>query len=308
MTLPAVGFYAEGYNQTAWRVAFAEQGVDLQPWPHWDRHLKVALLWQPPASLFTDNPNLELIISLGAGVDHLLKLGKSLPTLPIVRMADPGLVEFMHNFVVMSALYHHRDMGQYSISQQRSEWAPRECTYAKDRTIGFVGLGNMTQGPAKTLHDLGHPVLSWTRTKKELPFVESFFGPTQFKEFLQRTDILVSSLPATHETTHLLNKSTLSLLPVGACVINVGRGNVLDLDGLLELIQNGHIRGATLDVFDEEPLPADSPVWSQREVQVTPHIASPSLPPSIAQYVARVVQDYKAGKPLPNLLDRTLGY
>ncbi len=308
MSRPVVGFFADGYNMTAWRLAFQEVGVDLRPWPDWDDAIKVALLWQPPASLFSRFPNLDLLISLGAGVDHLLVLGDQLPNKPIVRMADSGLVEFMHNFVVMSVLYHHRDMADYADLQRKRQWSPLECVFAKDRTVGFLGLGNMTRGPAKTLHDLGHPILSWTRTEKKIPYVQSFHGSDQLAEFLTRCDILVSCLPATEQTGGLLNSKTLSTLPEKACVINVGRGSVLELDSLLSLIKSGHIRGATLDVFDQEPLSADHPVWGCPEVQVTPHIASPSLAPSIARYVAQVLDDHKAGRPLPNLLDRSLSY
>lgn len=306
-----IGFFAPDLNKSAWKTAFSESVEDFRVWPDWGNHQEIdyVLVWQPTKELFKKCDNLKAIFSLGAGVDHLLRIKHDLPKdVPIVRMADSGLVGFMASFVVMSVLFHHRSMLEYAKQQREKTWQPLDPVSPDERCVGFLGLGNMVLKPADVLRDLGHTIVTWSRTEKQIPGMVSYWGMSQLEAFLSRTDILVCALPATEATDGLLDNNRMSKLPRGAAIINVGRGNVIVVEDLLNLLDSGHLSGAILDVFNEEPLPGSSRVWDHEKIIVTPHVASPSLPLSVADYTLTVINDFEKGNALPNVVDLDLGY
>ena len=249
---------------------------DVRVWPDLPDPAAVeyALVWKPPAGLLATLPNLKVIFSLGAGVDALLR-DPSLPGRPLVRMVEPALTEGMTEYVCLHVLRWHRDATTYERQQRERVWRQEAVQMlARERRVGLLGLGALGSDAAAALKALRFDVAGWSRTPKELPGVACFHGEAQLDAFLARTDILVCLLPLTPDTAGILNAGLFARLPRGAVVINAARGQHLVEADLLAALDSGQVSGATLDVFQEEPLPADHPFWTHPRVTVTPHIAA----------------------------------
>ena len=296
-----IGFYPGELDRHAWQKSFAVQELEceLRLFPDWAPHddVNFALVWAPPPDLLRKCKNLEAIISLGAGVDHLVEIKDQLPEgVPVIRLADRGLVDFMTEYVLQNVLAHHRNMLGYQALQREEEWREYPATFASDRRVGFLGFGKMAQKAAMFCVALGFDVSAWVRTVREHENVRIFAGMGQLADFLSTTDILVSLLPATAETENLLSEDVLNILPKGAALINAGRGSVLDENALLAALDDGQLAGASLDVFRQEPLPKNHPLWHHPRVILTPHSASPTMPRTAAEYVVSVIQEIRAGR------------
>lgn len=274
--------------------------------------IRYALVWKPEPGLLASLPNLEVIFSLGAGVDALLVDPTLPPGVPVVRMVDHGLTEGMTEYVVLHVLAWHRQLHAYRSQQSEGHWRPRAELLARERTVGVLGMGTLGSDAATALAALRFPVLGWSRTSKSVPGVQSFAGGTAadggLAEMLPRCDILVNLLPLTPATLGILNRRLFAALPRGAYLINAARGDHLVEDDLLAALDAGEIAGATLDVFHREPLPPDHPFWRHPKVVVTPHTASVTHARTAAAAVIDGIRRHRAGEPLVNLVDRTRGY
>lgn len=307
-------FYLDEPDAEIWQPAFeaAIPGVDYRPYPNWgspDEGPAYLFAWEPELGLVAKYPNIKAIFSLGAGVDHLTRDPDLPADIPIIRMSDDGLKEGMAEFVLMTVLMHHRYMPRMVASQRKHEWRRLFPPLASDVRVGILGYGALGKFSAAALKPLGYQIAAWSRSGKEAEEgVEHFTGIEEFEAFLARTDILVGLLPSTPETTNLLNKKTMSLMPKYASIINVGRGTLIDLNDMVELLDDGHLSAATLDVFVKEPLDDESSLWDHPKVIITPHIASITRPKSAAEYVARNIERIENGLEPENLLDRKRGY
>jgi glyoxylate/hydroxypyruvate reductase A len=175
-------------------------------------------------------------------------------------------------------------------------------------TVGVMGLGKLGLRVAKTMRGFGFPVRGWSRTPKDIPGVDCYAGMASLDDFLRGTRVLVSLLPLTAETSNLIDRRRLATLPQGAYVINVARGAQLAEPDLLALIRSGHIAGATLDVFRNEPLPAPHPFWDEPRITITPHISALTVRGEAVRQIAEKIAAFEAGLPVDDLIDRTLGY
>ena len=270
--------------------------------------ISFALTWRHPYGIFKDYPNLKCISSMGAGVDHLLRDPDLPKQVSIVRLADPYLAQDMAEFVLALIMNHLRDLNAFKIKQTESIWKPADYLRIRDVKVGIMGMGAIGKRVATELQKTGFNVMGWARTSKEIPGITVYAGANEFPKFLNETDILVSVLPLTNETKGILNKKNLQLLPKNAFVINVGRGEQLIDEDLVTLISEGHLSGASLDVFTEEPLPKNNILWKQPRVNVTPHIASLTNPTSVAPQIVDNYYRAKEGKPLLNVVSREKGY
>lgn len=291
-------------------------GLDVRAWPDAMgdvSQIEYTAAWLPPPDIVKSLPNLKVIFSLGAGVDAILS-DPTLPAgVPIVRINDPDLTGRMTEYIVLHVLMHHRQQRRLDENQRRKIWDSFPTHAAGDITVGIMGLGVMGQDSAERLRDLGFRVAGWSRTRKRIDGVHCYAGAAEFDAFLNRTDILVSLLPATPETDGIINRDTIRKLsrkgPLGApVIINAGRGRQQVAKDILAALDAGELHGATLDVFENEPLPPDSPFWTHPKVTVTPHCAADSEPEVICAYVYRQIERHRAGKPLENLVDRARGY
>lgn len=274
--------------------------------------VRYAAVWKPAPGALSAFPNLRVIFNLGAGVDALVA-DRSLPKVPLVRVAIGDLTKRMTEYVVLHVLMHHRQQLYLSDCQRRNKWQPRAQWPAREIRVGIMGLGTLGLDAASALSHLGFRVAGWSASPKSVDGIESHHGSDGLDPFLKRTSILVCLLPLTPDTRHLLNRRTLSMLdsssPLGAPVlINAGRGGLQNEADILSCLRDGTLGAATLDVFETEPLPADSPLWQHPNVIVTPHNAADTDPEEISKYVAAQIARFEAGGELENVVDLARGY
>ena len=271
-----------------------------------------AAVWKPVPGELAAFPNLKVIFNLGAGVDALMA-DKSLPNVPLVRVAVDDLTNRMMEYVVLHVLMHHRQEPYLRQSQRIRRWVPRYQWPASAICIGIMGIGTLGARAAQVLQRIGFRVTGWSRSGRQVEGVECFAGGEQFDAFLRRTDILVCLLPLTPDTRGILNRDVFGRLnrtsPLGAPVlINAGRGGLQNEADILASLDDGTLGGVSLDVFTQEPLPADSPFWTHPKVVLTPHNAADTDPDAISRYVAEQIARFEAGDALENVVDRARGY
>ena len=289
--------------------------IEVRGWPELGdvTEITYAACWKPPAGLLATLPNLKLMVSLGAGVDDLLRDSTLPKHIPLLRVVDADLTGRMSEYVLLHVLIHAREQRRLDANQKLSKWDSFAAHTAKDFCVGVMGLGTLGQDAATKLSMMGFNVRGWSRSAKHIVGVECFSGDIGLNAFLAGTDILVCLLPATPDTEGMINRDLLSRLsrhgPFGAPVlINAGRGRVQNESDILACLDDGTLHGATLDVFRQEPLPATSAFWLHSKVTVTPHAAADSDPAAICAYVARQILLFDAGKPVSNIVDVTAGY
>ena len=254
-----------------------------------------------------------MLFSLGAGVDHMFR-DPGLPDVPIVRVNDADLRDRMSEYVLLHVLLCHRQQRMYDYLQHEKRWEDDAFQpAAKDVRVGIMGLGVLGSDAARKLAMVGFDVAGWSRTPKELEGIDCFAGDGELDAFLVRTDILVALLPFTPQTKGILNAALFAKLARdgrtgGPYLINAGRGRLQVETNILAALDDGTLRGATLDVFETEPLPVESPLWHHPAVTVTPHNSAVSEPDAVARYIAGQIQAFERGEPLQNVVDRVRRY
>ena len=298
--------------QARWRpyltTAWPER--ELRYWPEVGDKAAIdyALVWHPEPGLLASLPRLKLIVSLGAGVDHILR-DRTLPEgVPILRLVDPYMTQAMSEYVVLQVLRLHRLDFDYRAQQAAAEWREHAQKNAPERTVGILGFGQLGQDAARKLKALGFDVAGWSRSAKDVSGFLTFAGPQGLDALLARSEIIVSLLPMTAETENILDASLFARLPRGAAIVNVGRGRQLVEADLLAVLDSGQLSAAVLDVFREEPLPPAHPFWRHPRIIVTPHVAAETHPPTAAAIIAQAIDDLEAGRPVAHLIDRRRGY
>ena len=266
-----------------------------------------AIVWRPPHGFFAPLTSLRLVVNLGAGVDSLMARD-DLPDVPIVRMADTGMVSLMTSYVLFSVIRYARDIDKLEEAQRQREWRyihPRRLSAVK---VGVLGLGELGSAAAQALAGLGFDVRGWSRSPKAVPGVTCSHGAEALDALLEAVEILVLMLPLTPETHGLISAERLRRMPAGAKLINAARGAVVDEPALIAALADGHLGGATLDVFVTEPLPAESPLWTMPNVLITPHLASITVPQDAARDVAESIRRVARGEPPLHAVDPRRGY
>lgn len=297
----------EDRNSAIFRTAFPDRTITTKP----EAGVEYAVVWKPPQNLLAQLPDLKVVFSLGAGVDHVIN-DPTLPAVPLVRFVDPDLTGRMAEWVALQVLTHHRRALAYRAQQLAKTWKDLPAPPAKAVTVGIMGFGVLGQASAKVLLALDYKVLAWSRSGTGMAGVEAY-GVEQREAFLRQCDIVVCLLPLTPDTTAMIDRTFFDMLPaagpLGAPVlINAGRGKS-QIDGdIAAALRDGRLGGASLDVFEVEPLPETNPLWDAPNCIITPHAAAESEPSALAAYVKRQVERFEAGKKLENVVDRQRGY
>jgi glyoxylate/hydroxypyruvate reductase len=277
------------------------------------REVHYAVSWKHPPGSLAGLPNLAVIFSLGAGVDHLMGDDR-LPDIPIVRVVDEDLTARMSEYVVLHALMHLRQQPRYTAQQRERLWDDdRFQPAAGDVRVGLMGLGVLGEDAARKLAVMGFDVAGWSRRPKQIVGLATFSGEEGLDAFLARTDILVVLLPLTESTRGILNHDLFARLAQdgrlgGPVLINAGRGGLQVEEDILRALDEGKLKAASLDVFQTEPLPEDSPLWTHPAVVVTPHNAAMSNPETIGKLIVEQIRTLEAGGELQNVVDRSVGY
>lgn len=299
-------------NGQKWRnqLAGLDSNLDIRVYPddHDRPSVKFALAWNPPPGVFNEYPNLQCIASTGAGVDHILK-DQSLPAhVRLTRVVDHQLAKDMTAYLVTYVMAHIRSAKIYRQQKSQKQWIQHDYRVPEKTIIGIMGMGELGRHATGVFQELGFKVRGWSRTARTYPGVAMFAGEAQFAEFLAEVNILICLLPLTDETRDILSRKTFALLPKGAYVINVARGQHLVEKDLLEALASEHLSGACLDVFRQEPLPSEHPFWEHEKITITPHIASVTSLSNVAPQILENYHRVMNGEPLLNEVSREKGY
>jgi glyoxylate/hydroxypyruvate reductase A len=251
--------------------------------------------------------NLKLISATGAGVDHYL-LDPDLPRdVPLVRVVDADFGARMADYVLTWVLFHHREVGHFLRAQRDHRWDYKPIRSAGEIVVGIMGLGQMGAVTAPRLASLGYTVRGWARTPHTLPGVRCFTGDA-LEPFLDGTEILVNLLPLTPNTACILRAHTFNRMRRGGVVIHAARGGHLVEADLIDALDTGQLRAATIDAFPTEPLAPGHPFWDRDDVYVTPHCSSTASLETIVTGFADNVRRFRAGETLAHQVDFEQGY
>lgn len=305
----SLAIISPGRDPKVWidALTFHQPDIDIQVYPNIERpqDVELALLWQHPPGYLSTLPNLKLISSLGAGVDHILSDGAVSESIPIVRIVDEKLTWSMTNYVIMGVLNFHRQITRYQADQKRKIWDMSNPEIPVK--VGVMGVGALGGDVLDKLNYMGFPVFGFGFTEKR-GFPYPYFSKDRLQEFLNEINVLVCLLPLTPETENILNSDFFKKCKPGTFLINVARGKHLVEEDLIPALEEGFLSGALLDVYRIEPLPKNHPFWDQEQIQITPHIASVTNPQAASPQIIENFRRLKANRPLLNLVDRHKGY
>lgn len=305
-------FYSESDAPQPWREAFGRAFPQLPfrvwPEPGAEEAVRYALVWKPVSGLLSRLPNLKAIISLGAGVDHILRDPQLPEGVPIIRLRDAGFAQQMAEYSAYAVLHFQHRMPEFLAQQRQTDWRQLEPGLTRDWRVGVMGLGAIGGRIAQQLAALGFPVMGWSRSAKRLDGIETFHGENGLHNFLSRARVAVNVLPLTPQTEDILNARRFAVMPRGAFVVNIGRGAHLVEQDLLDALDSGQLGGAMLDVFREEPLPRNHPFWHHPKIVVTPHVAGVTIPSEAESQVIEIVRTLERGEIPPGVVDRSRGY
>ncbi|EAZ9179061.1 glyoxylate/hydroxypyruvate reductase GhrA [Salmonella enterica] len=308
-------FYHPTFN-AAWWVNALEKALPharVREWKAGDNHpADYALVWQPPVEMLAGRP-LKAVFALGAGVDSILSKLNAHPemldaSIPLFRLEDTGMGLQMQEYAVSQVLHWFRRFDDYQALKNQAIWKPLPEYTREEFGVGIMGAGVLGSKVAESLQAWGFPLRCWSRSRKSWPGVESYAGREELRAFLNQTRVLINLLPNTAQTVGIINSELLDQLPDGAYVLNLARGVHVQEADLLAALDSGKLKGAMLDVFSQEPLPQESPLWRHPRIAMTPHIAAVTRPAEAIDYIARTITQLEKGEPVTGQVDRARGY
>lgn len=270
--------------------------------------VRYVLAWNPPPGLLARLPNLRAVLWLGAGVDRLLADATLPPDVPIIRLVDAGFAQQMSEYAMYAVLHFQRRMGEYASQQGKRLWRSLQEPIARDWPVGVLGMGAIGSVVANRMANMGFPVRGWSRRDVRLEGVEVFSGEPGFGNLLARSRVVINVLPLTGQTENILNAGALSLMPRGGYLVNIARGGHVVDEDLIAALDSGHLSGAMLDVFRDEPLPADHPFWVHPKIIITPHVAAQTNALLAQAQVIESIRRLERGEVPRGVVDRSKGY
>lgn len=259
--------------------------------------VKMAITWKHPKGSLQSFTHLQLVASMGAGVDHIIQDDTISRNLKIVRVKDDQLAQSMTEYVLAQVLAIKRRLAYFRNQQQQKVWAYTDKP-EREIVVGILGLGQLGMHTAKHLQLLGIPVRGYAQSSKFLDFPT--YTPEELKQFLSKVNVLICMLPLTATTNNMLNSDFFNLCNKNTILINVARGKIVHEPDLVTALNNGNLESAILDVFEQEPLPENHPFWSMPNVTITPHISSITNPLAAIPQLANNYINLIEGEPLKN--------
>jgi glyoxylate/hydroxypyruvate reductase A len=280
----------------------------LRVWPEpgWEQ-AEMLVGWNCPPGVYEPMRRLRLVHGIASGADNLIA-GQDLRGLPVCRVVDEAQARGMVEYVLWGVLHFHRGFDQALRQQQEQRWARPMFRRAADCRVGVMGLGELGGRVALALAAQGYTVSGWSRTSRSFPGITGYAGEAQRDAFLASLDVLVCLLPLTEQTRGILGQATFAALPPRAALVHCGRGEHLDPAALEAALQSGRLRGAIVDVFPNEPLPPDDPLWTTAGLWVTPHMATLATPDVIVDQIVENAHRLETGQPLLRRVDLARGY
>ncbi len=305
----SLAIISPGRDPEVWINAIRSQDpdIDIQVYPNINEpeKVEVVMVWQHPPRILSEYPNLKLISSMGAGVDHIFT-DESIPAhLPIVRIVDEKLTWSMTNYVIMGVLNFHRQIERYQRDQNNKVWDMSNPEIPVK--VGVMGVGALGGDVVDKLRYMDFDVHGFGFSKKQgLDY--PYYSKEELSDFLASVNVVVCLLPLTDDTEDILNRELFNKCQKGTFLINAARGRHLVDEDLIEALDSGQLSGALLDVYRTEPLPEDHPFWSHPKIQFTPHIASVTNPQAASPQIIDNIKRLRSGEELQNLVNRNRGY
>lgn len=308
-------FYSPGKNSQPWldSLTAAMPAAEVWEWTPQSsaRQADYAICWSPPPEMFENQRQLKAIFNIGAGADRVMSIPGIegiMKSTPVIRLNDAGMAVQMAEYVCHALIRHARGFDVYESQQRQGEW---KTLPPIDRTawpVGVMGLGSIGARVAQSVSGFEFPTFGWSRTPKAIAGIHVFSGADALEEFLSHVRVLVCVLPLTPETRGILNARTLSKLKAGGYLVNVARGAHLVESDLLALLDAGTLAGATLDVFDPEPLPPDHAFWRHPKIMITPHISAITMREESVAQIAAKIRAMETGQEVDGVVRGNLGY
>lgn len=269
--------------------------------------IEVLLCSFPPGGAWARAQRLQLIQFVGVGVDSLFPADGLGPTVEVCNASGLS-ASAMGEFAVTQLLVMLKQIPEAIERQHRAQWLQTRPRTVHDRSVAVLGVGPVGAVTARLLSAFGTTVIGVTRHPRAMAHFDEVHGLAALHEVLRRVDDVVVALPATPETVGLIGRAELATLPPGGVLVNVARGSLVDDEALVDALRSGHLAGAALDAFDQEPLPHDSPWWHEPGVLVTPHVSwtSDDYVQTVADLLAENLDALERGRPLRNRVDRGL--
>ncbi|MFO1081355.1 MAG: D-2-hydroxyacid dehydrogenase [Reyranellaceae bacterium] len=280
-----------------------------QPSPEQRARVEALMAGGVPAGLLPTLPKLRWAQAMSAGVEAWLALPDLPPGLTLTCARGTHTESMPEN--IIGALFHvAKPYAIAAANQKRGQWVHTVAQPLTGKTLGILGLGAIGQEVARIAAALRMRVVGTKRRPAAMPNVEKVVGPERTSEILAESDFVLLLLPATPETDNLIDSTALAAMKPGAWLLNFGRGHLIKDDDLIAAVTQKRIAGALLDVFRQEPLPADHPFWTTEGIIVLPHIGGPH--PQRDRFVASLFVDnlrrFLDGQPLQQVVDRAAGY
>jgi len=253
--------------------------------------------------------NLRWVHFLSAGVDRVWDWG--LDQKDYVMSKSTGVhSETISDHVLAMALYFARELARFEKQKREKKWKRHSLQEMEGKTMGILGLGHIGRACARKARAFNMEVIAMASRAREDEEIDRVLGPEGLDEILKQSDYLVIALPLTSETKKLIGGRELDLLGENSVVINIGRGEIIDEEALIEVLKEGRIKGAGMDVFEEEPLSEDSPLWDLENVLITPHVAgtTPVYMERVMEIFLKNLEAYEKGEKLPTGVDLKKGY
>lgn len=308
----AITIISTNRNPDPWKQALLKRNPDLDVriWPDDGNkeEIEFAICWNHPVGVLKEYPGLKCVSSMGAGVDHIFNDPELPKGMPVVRVVDKQLSHSMFEYLLAVLMSEIKGLERYRDEQTAKKWNPFRTKGIKDTLVGIMGLGELGSFVAENLAKSGFHVKGWSRSFKMLDKVSSFSGVNELDEFLSELDFLICLLPLTPETSGILNEALFKKLPASCVLINVARGGHLVEQDLLDALENGSLKKAVLDVFQEEPLPSPHPFWKHEKIRVTPHCSSITDPESASDQILENYRRICNCLPYKNQVDPRRGY
>jgi glyoxylate/hydroxypyruvate reductase len=307
--------YAKERSAQKWRDAIAAQLREAQVdiWQPGSTNLAdFAVGWAPPPEFFATQPRLRAFFSTGAGVEHVIHNPQLPRDLPVIRIEDAGMGQLMVDYCRCEVLRWMQRRDEYAAQQAEGVWQPRSAFDRSEWPIGVFGLGQLGRHVAAAFAADGFPVNAYSRSAAHEPANVTLFadakGEGQFEAFMKATRVLAILAPLTDATQDKFDRKALQLLKPSSYVINVARGGLLVDEAVIELLDTGHLSGAALDVFREEPLPAGHPYWTHPKVRITPHVAASTPVGPASVQIAGKIRSVARGEQVSGEVERERGY
>lgn len=287
---------------------FMNTTVEVYPEIKDKEKVEFILCWKPEVGVLSEFPNLKVVQSVGASVEHILKTQKLDDSIIISRIVDKNLSIDMFEFILSSILMKMKNFNKYFYDKQHEVWSQKKYQSINNTRVTILGLGKIGSYVSERLADIGFIVKGWSNSQKNIRGVKSYHGKEDFKKSVEDSDFLINLLPLTSETENILNTASLRLLNKGVFLINVGRGEHLVENDLINLLNNKHLSGAILDVFREEPLPKQHVFWKHPNITITPHVASLTNVDTAIDLVAENYNRFLNKKELLHIVSLKKGY